>query len=239
MQLRKIDPKPEDAMQFISKRLCEPIDADEFRCMKQNLGKLNEDMGQVKAEITNLSNMVSKLLPNHPTDVDQGANVSIPSMENNVGDTSHITMLNDSSLIFDQTMSTNVDDLNSPMQLIQPCNTPCNESQLNCSDIDAVNALQSKDALDDSAAGFTMEFVEVDVVNKSSLDLSLSQDDKAIEEMQVDLDESAMTSTPETTVATNALATATEGKLSDKSFAELNIDELPIVFKGEDSQEEL
>ncbi|XP_055304451.1 uncharacterized protein LOC129569555 isoform X2 [Sitodiplosis mosellana] len=223
-KLHTADPKPENPIQFIRKRLSDPIDAEEFRCMKQSLGKLNEDMGQMKADVTKISNIVSKLLPNHATDVDQNVNVSVPSMENNVGDSSHISMLDDSSLIFDQT---NDDDLNSTMHI-------GDEPHLNCSDTDAVDSSQSKDAIDDSAEGFTLEIVEVDVVNKSSIDLSI--DEKAIEEMQVDdsiLEELAMTSTPETTAITEP---TTDANLAEPC---VNIDELPIVFKEEDSEEPL
>lgn len=230
LQLHTADPKPDDAMQFIRKRLSEPIDAEEFHCMKQSLSKLNEDMGQMKADMTKISNMVSKLMPDQQTDVDQSVAMSVLSMENNVGDTSHISMLDDSSLIFDQTVS-NSSDLNATMHTDH-------EPQLNCSDIDAVNSSQSKDSLNDSAQAFTMEFVEVDVVNKSSiLDLSsVCQDEK----MQVDenvVDEMTVTSTPETTITT-ATDPVVE-KPTDTYLTELNIEQLPIVFKEEDSEEQL
>lgn len=187
--------------------------------MKQSLGKLNEDMGQMKADVTKIANIVSQLLPNHATaDVDQSANVSVPSMENNVGDSSHISMLDDSSLILDETVTKIDDSLNATMHTID-------EPQLNCSNADAVNSPHSKDAVNDSTQGFTLEFVEVDVVNKSSFDLStVSQDETVLE---------AMTSTPETTTIM--------GPLTDANVPEskINIDELPIVFKEEDSEEQL
>lgn len=223
LQLHNADPKPDDAMQFIRKRLSEPIDAEEFHCMKQSLGKLNEDMGQMKADLTKISNMVSKLLPDQPNDIEQSVNVSVLSMENNVGDTSHISMLDDTSLIFDQSV-TNASDVNTTMHTDD-------EPQLNCSDIDAVNSSQSKDAINDSAQEFTMEFVEVDVVNKSSiLELSTESQD---EKMQIDesvVNEVTVTSTPETTITT-----ATDAAVE----TELNIEQLPIVFKEEDSEEQL
>lgn len=228
LQLHTADPKPDDAMDFIRKRLSEPIDAEEFHCMKQSLSKLNEDMGQMKADMTKISNIVSKLLPDQSNDCEQSvANVSVLSMENNVGDTSHISMLDDTSLIFDQSVS-NESDLNTTMHTDQ-------EPQLNCSDIDAVNLSQSKDALNDSAQAFTMEFVEVDVVNKSS-NLTGSQD----ETMQIDesvVDDMNVTSTPETTMTT-ATDSAVE-KPTDAYLTELNIEQLPIVFKEEDSEEQL
>lgn len=200
-----------------------PIDAEEFRYMKQTLGKLNADMGQMKADMTKISNMVSKLLPNHPTNVDQCENVSVHSLQNNVGDTSHISMLDDSSLIFDQS----ADNLNSTMHTVD-------EPQLDCTDSDVVNTSQSKDAHNNSVQGFTVEFVEVDVVNKSSLDIS-SQEYKTVDEIQIDenvLDELVTTSTPNETITTME-------KSSNAHLAGLNIEELPIVFKEENSEEQL
>lgn len=230
LQLQNADPKPENPIQFIRKRLSDPIDADEFRCMKQSLSKLNEDMGQMKADVTKIANIVSKLLPSHRMDVNPSVNDSVPSMENNVGDGSHISMLDDSTLIFDQT-ATSDHDLNSTMHSVD-------EPQLNCSDTDAVNSSQDKDSTSDSAQAFTLEIVEVDVMNKSSLDLSMaSQDEKmASEEMQMDestSDEVTMTSTPETTAITEPV---TDTHLTDTN---VNIDELPIVFKEDNSEEPL
>lgn len=218
LQLQNADPKPENPIQFIRKRLSDPIDGEEFRCMKQSLSKLNEDMGQMKADVTKISNIMSKLLPNQQLDVNSSVDVSVQSMENNVGNNSrHISMLDDSSLIFDQT-ATDDNDLNSTMHSVD-------EPQLNCSNTDAVNLSQSKDSSKDSAHGFTLEFIEVDVVNKSSLDLSMvSQDEKANEEL-------TMTSTPETTAITEPV---TDTQLADTN---VNIDELPIVFKEENPEE--
>lgn len=245
MQLHKADPKPENAMEFIRNRLTDPVSAEDFLRMKQNLGELNKDVGQMKADMTNISKMVSKLFPKKPmagTDGEAGAyaeaetetevatnvNMSITSsMANNVGDTSHLQVLDDSSMIFDQTI-VNPDDLNSTMQ------TDDEPSQLNDSVDDAMNTSQSKDVPDDSAQNFTMEIVEVDVVNKSSLNVtteSQEEEKEANENMQIDeiaLGPVIVTSTPDESATEN---------MTNAIVSSIQIEDLPIVFK-DDSDEQ-
>lgn len=222
------DPKPDDAVQYIRQRLSGTVDADEFQCMKQCLGKLNEDVGKLKDDITKIANMVVKLLPDDPAHVEVAKNTSwTSSLDNNIGNFSHVSMLDESSLIFDETLVNADVDLNATIQT----------EDLNGSSIETANTSQSKDELNDSMQGFTMEIVEVDVVqSKGLLDQTIttaSQEDKAIEDMQIDeiaTESVVVTSTPEVT---------TIEKLTDTSVANIDIEiaELPIIIKDEECEE--
>ncbi|XP_031636585.1 uncharacterized protein LOC116349336 isoform X2 [Contarinia nasturtii] len=238
--LHNTNPKPENAMQFIRKRLdqTESIDADEFHCMKQCLSKLNEDVSQMKADMTKISNLVSKLLPDDISannEIDPSVNMSVPSMENNAGDGSQITMLDDSSLIYDQTVINSTVDLNATMQT----DDSNYEQQSNGTHIDALNVSQSKD--DNSVgSGFIMEIVEVDVVNKSMSNSSLinyttenQENEKVIEEMQVD--EIA----PESVTVTSTPIKCEHMANANGSNMDIKIEDLPIIFKDDSSLEQL
>lgn len=218
LQLRNCDPKPSDPMQFIRKRLAEPaFDADEFQSMKQSLIKLTDDMSQIQGTVSKIANIVSKLLP--------PPNVSTQSMENNAGDESHISML-DETMDFDETLNQTVinsADLHSAMQ------TSTNSS-------DASNASKS----DENLAGFTVEIVEVDVVQQSSLPVS----QESI---------TTYTSTPNTSLnATQTSGSGQNGSSTDESTGnttptssesesqtKVDIENLPIVMKNENSAEQL
>lgn len=278
LQLRKCDPKPNDPVQFIRKRLAEPtIDVEEFHCMKQSLIQMNHDMGQLRADITKIANIVSKLVPAHVRAAEMESSPN-DSMVNNVGDESHISMLDESSLIFDETMNQTVinsAELDTTMNTVStPPDTP--------------NVSQDAKA-NGCPDGFTMEIVEVDVVQQSqnSQDfLSATQEEKIANGMEVDSGSSsvaAMTSTPNSSLteqqmtnnsnrngvaseftvpvesatdaesmqidSTDMSATLSAHSLdsilntteneSDESKMDIKIEDLPIVLKGNDSEEKL
>lgn len=230
-QLHKTDPKPENAMQFIRKRLTtEAIDPEEFHSMKQCLSKLNEDVGEMKANMTKISNLVSKLLPDTANnDIDLSVNTSVPSMENNCGDASHLTALDDSSMIFDETV-VNANELNATMHTDDFSGDQSTR-------IDEPDASHSKGV--HGTVDFTMEIVEVDVVSKSMLNSSMlnlsnenQENEKVIEEIPMEIvSESMMTST--------RMKCDVEHEIhASGSNIGIKIEDLPIVFK-DDSQEQL
>lgn len=226
LQLYKADPKPKDAMQFIGEQLYGSIDADEFRNMKENLSKLTEDLETMKAGFNKMQNMMTKFLPEQPMTVDEQGNTNKSlSMENNIGDSSHISMLDDSSLVFEQTLTN--------MQADERNDT---------TEIDGANTSQVNEDPNESAEGFTMEYVELDVVDsKGSLDTTIvaaSDSIKTEEDMQFDdIDaESVQTSTPEPEPEPKTEPVETTEKLADAGLSKIKIDELPIVLKEDDCE---
>lgn len=224
LQLRKCDPKPSDPMQFIRKRLAEPtVDADEFQSMKQSLIKLTDDVSQIQASVSKIMSIILKLLP--------PANDSTQSMENNVGDESHISILED-SMVFDETVNQTVinsADLDSTML------TSTDQSAS-----DASNVTKSKDDLD----GFTMEIVEVDVVQQTQC----SQDSLPVSQgsttTYTSTPNTSMTETQTSDFGQNGLSTGeltgdtTLTSSESESQVKVNIEDLPIVMKVDASDEQ-
>lgn len=167
LQLHKANPKPVNPLQFVTERLNEPsIDAEEFRNLKRSFDLIKDDINQVKLNLAKVAKVLSKLVPDCDSLIDSNVliNNSSESMDNNVGDRSNISILNDSSLIYDDAI---------------------NKTVINSTDIDAT--LQAESSTPDTSAnqtteplaeGFTMEIVEVDVHQQSQSSLMLSQDEK-------------------------------------------------------------
>lgn len=244
--------------------------------MKHSFTKLNEDVAQLKADLDKLTKVVSKILPEQSIPVNQSADIevnakimstesnvqptsttniestneqsSISSMENNIGGNSHISMLNDSSLIFDETLNqTVVDSTDLSETMDQSVNM-----QSKSSNIDVETTLESEEALEASLQTFTVEFVEVDVVNQTNSSAeqfgSASQRDKTGETMQMDVStvssEAAsdklpnripITSTPDHTISE-------EETLVDESQININadiIENMPIIMKEESSEDQV
>lgn len=228
----KSDPKPKDAMQFIREHMTQTVDSDEFRNIKENLSKLNEDMEAMKANVHKITSIITKLLPEQPSidEIPTNMNASMSSsmsMENNVGDVSHISMLDDNSLIFDES-SSNVNQSSETMPTVE-----VNEAI----GMDTMDASQAKEKRNDSAQGYTIEIIELDVVDtKDSLDTTIATASQGmkVEDMQIDDVgcESVVTSTPEKT---------TTDKLNDVRVSDMDIkiEDLPIYMKDENDCEEL
>lgn len=234
LQLHRADPKPEDAMDFINKHLTGPVNADEFSSMKENLSKLTEDMETMKSDLNKIQDLVKKILPEQPSTVEEKSNTneSLNSMENNVGDASYIPALSDdSSLIFEQTLM-DASQLDANMYV---------DEHNDSTEIDGENTSQVKEELDGSTEGYTMEIVELDVVDtKGSLDTTIAtanDDSKAEEDMQFDdIDaESGQTSTPEPV----SVHDGTDDKLADTGVSDMDvkIEQMPIYLKEEDCEE--
>lgn len=277
-QLHRTDPKPENPIQFICQQLFgSVVDLKEFHCMKHSLSKLNDDVAQLKADLDKLTKVVSKILPEQSIPVadieviakndsimsternvqpTSSANIestteqsSISSMENNIGGNSHISMLNDSSLIFDETLNQTVVD---STDLSETTDQSVN-MQSKSSNIDVETTSESKEAMDASMQTFTVEFVEVDVVNQTNSSAeqfgSASQSDKtAVETMQ--MDDSTSTSQPASEKMSNRIPiTSTpdhtlseEETLVDESQIDMNadiIENMPIIMKEESSEDQL
>lgn len=230
------NPKPDNPLEFIRQHLFgSAIDVEEFDCMKQGFIKLKEDVAQLKADMDRMTQMVSNMMPGPPARAAIEAtiqNTSIDSMENNVGNSSHISMPDDSSFIFDETMDQTL--VNSDISNETDRSTDMASTGL---DSDTINTADNNETADAALQGFTIETVEVDVFyqSKSSLSqsTSTSQSEKSIEKMH--LDETnfysdkmpVMTSTPDHTLSD-------EDTIVKKSPMDINIDELPIVFNKED-----
>lgn len=165
-----------DPIKFIRDQLTGPtVSMEEFHKVKQNVTQLNETVSYLKTELAR----VSSFLPTHTTQLDDAPandakvgqhNDSSQSMENNVGDSNHASMLNDSAEIFDDT---------------------ANQTVINVTEHDSIvqaNSLSTEDPqnqMDDEK--FTMEIVEVDVMSQTSLgSLSASYIEKCIDIAQND-----------------------------------------------------
>lgn len=229
LQLQKADPKPENPLKFIHHGLSNSIDDnEEIVLLKDSVAKLVDNVGQIKADIAELTNIVSKLVSDKPAEhIEMTLDVPMPSMKNvDAADCSDITFLDDSSLIFDES-PVNDDDLNSTIEIDD-------EPKLNYCDS---NAQQTKETPNDCAVGYTMEFVEVDVVNKSAISFDLtpvSQHDETIDEMHVDdmpSEQLTITSTPEKIKMENDVDVTHD--IEKMSNTNMQIEELPIVFRDD------
>lgn len=237
LQLHKSEPKPENPILFLHDKLARSAMMDEIHGMKQILSQLGEDVSQMKADITKIANAISKLLPEHLSIVDSKGpgNDSAQSMENNAGHESHISELDDSSMLFDETMNNSVEDNHKNLQSAM-------KSGRNGSAADDSNEHQNEHTIDPSLPGFTLEYVEVDVVQNKSLQdefMSTSPNKIAAEAMQID--EMVLNSTVEGGVIANTLNA--QFLVSETVPSELHkkmpLEELPIVMKEEDSEEQL
>lgn len=158
LQLRNCNPKPSDPIQFIRDHLiveagAVTTNADEMNTMKQNLVKLNDDICQMKDNLSKIARIVARLLPELPSNNEAQIDDSLLSMENNVGDASHITML-DSSEDFDITTVNNSMD--------------SDISKLMASDQSSSDVLiTSKIDINEPLQDFTEEMIEVDVFQQS------------------------------------------------------------------------
>lgn len=218
-------------MQFIREHMTRTVDADEFQNMKENLGKLNADMELMKASINNITNMITKQFPDQPS-IDEIANMnvntsmsSLGSMDNNVGDTSHISILNDNSLIFDESIS-GVNDFSETMPTIE-----INDSI----GIDTMDESQGKEDLNGSIEGYTMEIVELDVVNtKSLLDTTIATASQGVKVEAMQIDEVGCETIVINTLETSATDESQDGEVSDTN---IKIEYLPIFMRDEDDTE--
>lgn len=137
-----------DPIQFVRDQLGGPtVGMEEFRDLQQNVKELNEDVHQIKTEIAKITSALSKFIDScdAPTDgpvqmvVCDHHNESSQSMENNVGDSNHASLLNDSD-VFDNTADQTVINVQ-------------------------VNDLSTEEQHNKiTGAEYTMEFVEVEVV---------------------------------------------------------------------------
>lgn len=131
---------------------------EEFNGLKQNVIQLNEDMRQIKGELTEIKSMMPTLAKPHDAPIDDTKisdhhNDSNQSMENNVGDSNYASMLNESDVL-DSTADQTIINMMEHDSIEQANNLSTEEPQ---------NEI--------TGDGFTMEFVEVDVVLQTSLDL--------------------------------------------------------------------
>lgn len=135
------------------------VNADEFNALKRNVIQLTEEISRLKVEVTGIISILNKTQSNHDsiddiTEIDQ--NHSNQSLENNVGDSDHTSMLSglDDSALFDNSV------------------------------ISARNSSNEKSSSDDA---YTMEFIEVDVVNQTSESLLSAEIEKTIgDDSQID-----------------------------------------------------
>lgn len=263
-QLHRAEPKPENPLQFICEHLFGPfVDLKEVHCMKESLERLNVDVAQLKTNMDKVMQLlpkespsqenVAEMMPDIPiestshngsstaTSAQTGntvANASFDSMENNVGSVSHISLKDDSSMIFDQsadqTMISSSNDLHGTTD--------------QSGNIDVGDISQSTEKSDAPFKGFTMEFVEVDVIHQShgssSHISSSSRSDNTAEQMQVDdaIVESMTRDLPDKLLATSTPdhTLSDEDTVANESQIDTNIEdieEMPIVMKF-DSKEE-
>lgn len=101
-----------DPIQFVRDQLGGPtIDAEDYRDVKQNVNQLNEEVRQIKAELARISSALFNTTDSRDastgTVVCDHHNDSSQSMENNVGDSNHASLLNDSD-VFDDTANQTV-----------------------------------------------------------------------------------------------------------------------------------
>lgn len=143
-----------DPIQFVRDQLGgSTFDIEDYRALKQNVAQLNEDVSQIKTEIAKISSALTKLTDSNGTRTDATVicnHDSNQSMENNVGDSNHASLLNDSDFF----------------------NDTANQTIINAS----ANGLPTE-KLHNKINGdeYTLEFIEVDVVcqaNDSSQSIS-------------------------------------------------------------------
>lgn len=168
-----------DPMKFIRDQLgpANSVDVAEFNDVKQNVTQLNEAVSQMKGELIKVTSILSKLTQSHDGSIDDMKigqhNDSNQSMENNVGDSNHASILNDdiSAELFDDTANQTV------------INTMEQEDSIVQANNFSTEKPQNKIAGDE----FTMEIVEVDVMSQTSLELlSTSHIEKCIDIAQND-----------------------------------------------------
>lgn len=269
-QLHRAEPKPENPLQFICEHLFGPfVDLKEVLRMKENLERLNVDVTQLKTNMDKVMQLlpkespsqenVAEIMPDIPiestshnvngkmngsstaTSVQTGntvANASFDSMENNVGSVSHISLKDDSSMIFDQsadqTMTLSSNDLHGTTD--------------QSGNIDVGDTSQSTEKSDAPFKGFTMEFVEVDVIHQShglsSHISSSSRNDNTAEQMQVDdaIVESMTGDLPDKLLATSTPdhTLSDEDTVANESQIDTNIEDIedmPIVMKFDSKDE--
>lgn len=236
MQLYKSDPKPDNPIRFLHDKLAESAnDMDELHGMKETLSKLTEDVSQMKADISKIASAISKFVPERSLvgEREETADDSAQSMENNASDESHLTELNDSSLLFDETMNSSVGDcknLQSTMQIDSDQNG-----------IAAYDSNENKHPIRTSLEGFTLEFIDVDVVqNKSSQYGFMSPGQTKIEAEAMQIDEMVLNSTVESDEVARTLNTqfSESQTVPNEPQEEMPLEELPIVMKEEDSEEQ-
>lgn len=276
MQFNKTEPKPDNAMEFIRQHLTGTINAEEYHCMLQDVIKLKEDVIKIDAELKKVVNMVLKLIQIIRNNFEIPSNTILTTSmdDNSDADSRNASMLDDDSLIFEETKK-NVDDSNIMAKTIldlnssktdventsqckdvlneamhttmsddsslifdekkgnaDELNTTMQSEDLNASNIDMENTSQCEDPVNISMQGFTMEIVEVDVVHtKGPLDQTIataSQEDMQFDEFSSD--SLVITSTQET-VPIEKLSDTSVDNIQDK------IEELPVVIKGEDTEE--
>lgn len=163
-----------DPIKFIRDQFAGPsVDVAEFYDVKQNVIQLVETVSQMKGE---LSKILSKFNQTHDASTDDTKigqhDESNQSMENNVGDSNHASMLNDSTELFDDTADQTVINMMEQDSIVQANNLSTEEPQNNI-----------------KGDEFTMEMVdvEVDVMSQNSLELlSTSQIEKCIDIVQID-----------------------------------------------------
>lgn len=260
-QLHRADPKPENPLQFIYEHLFGP-----FVDLKENLERLNVDVTQLKTNMDKVMQLLPKETPSQENVAEMMpditidstshnasgkmngstsaqtentvANASFDSMENNVGSISHISLKDDSSMIFDQsanqTMIMSSNDLHGTTD--------------QSGNIDVVNTSRSTEKSDAPFKGFTMEFVEVDVIHQShgssSHISSSSQSNNTTEQMQIDdaIVESMTGDLPDKLLATSTPdhTLSDEDTVANESQIDTNIEDIedmPIVMKFDSKDE--
>lgn len=165
-----------DPTKFICDQLAGPsVDVDEFHGVKQTVIQLNETVSQLKGELTNISSVLSALHTQSRAAATDDARIgehndSNQSMENNVGDSNHASILDDSVELFDDTANQTVINAMDQDSIVQTNNLSTEEPQ---------NKITGDE--------FTMEIVEVDVMSQTSMELlSTSHIEKCIDIAQND-----------------------------------------------------
>lgn len=133
-----------DPIQFVRDQFGGPsFDMGEYQGLKQNVIQLNESVSQIKSELAKITSFLSKDTDSHDASTDGTVicdhhNDSNQSMENNVGDSNHASLLNDSDVLDDTANQTIIN--------VQP------------------NDLSTEEHNKITGDEYTMEIVEVDVV---------------------------------------------------------------------------
>lgn len=142
-----------DPVQFVRDQLVgSTVNAEEFNGIKQNMMQLTEEVNRLKTEVSKITSVLKQTQSNS-TPIDGNSQIdhndTNQSMENNMGDSNHTSMLNDvdESALFD--------DSATQQTLINATKRDLNEK--------SANKIISDE--------FTMEIIEVDVVAHTSMEL--------------------------------------------------------------------